>query len=149
MNVLLSHTLIFFHHIFWNNCHRGYKFVPVIRCHIQYVVYKFDRQVTKTNSIVQSQNYTLKQERTEGGIFELFMIFWTTFPSLDLSWDLSGYNGRINCRRISCRWTTDSLLGWLLMQITHVDLWGNFNLFCDTKDSCDRFRLSDWVNDAV
>ena len=35
------------------------------------------------------------------------------------------------------------------MQITHVDLWGNFNLFCDTKDSCDRFRLSDWVNDAV
>ena len=40
-----------FHFFFWNDGHREYKFVPVIRCQIQNVVYRL--QVIKTNSNVR------------------------------------------------------------------------------------------------
>ena len=40
-----------FHFFFWNDGHREYKFVPVIRCQIQNFVYRL--QVIKTNSNVR------------------------------------------------------------------------------------------------
>ena len=78
---------------------------------------------------------------TVGGIFELLMIFWATFPPFYLSWDLSGYNGRINFRRIYCRGTADSLLGWLFN--------ANFDVFCGTNDAWDSLRISNRVNETV
>ena len=47
-----------------NYDYREYKFAAVRRCYIQNVVYQFDKQVTKANSIVQRQTSALKPEIT-------------------------------------------------------------------------------------
>ena len=41
---------------------REYKFVAFRRCYIQNVVYQFDKQVTKANSIFAKQTLTLEPE---------------------------------------------------------------------------------------
>ena len=59
---LVKQWVFFPPHKIWNNGQREYKFVTVVRCHIQNVVYQFDKQVTKANSFVQWQNSALEPE---------------------------------------------------------------------------------------
>ena len=59
---LVKQWVFFPPHKIWKNGQREYKFVTVLRCHIQNVVYQFDKQVTKANSIVQWQNSALEPE---------------------------------------------------------------------------------------
>ena len=59
---LVKQWVFFPPHKIWNNGQREYKFITVVRCHIQNVVYQCDKQVTKANSIVQWQNSTLEPE---------------------------------------------------------------------------------------
>ena len=59
---LVKQWVFFPPHKIWNNGQREYKFITGLRCHIQNVVYQFDKQVTKANSIVQWQNSALEPE---------------------------------------------------------------------------------------
>ena len=59
---LVKQWVFFPPHKIWNNGQREYKFVTVVRCHIQNVVYQFDKQVIKANSIVQWQDSALEPE---------------------------------------------------------------------------------------
>ena len=59
---LVKQWVFFPPHKIWNNGQREYKFVTFLRCHIQNVVYQFDKQVTDANSIVQWQNSALEPE---------------------------------------------------------------------------------------